>query len=876
MAKKGAAVAASGRGPSVTYQRPKITKWSVIWGDRFANYGITFGGLLVILAVFSIMIFLFYVSAPLLSGTQMTGEKAYVLQPAPKTAVASQVDELLTVAATISPDGSIEAWHAPTGKALEAAPIDLGGAAATSVARTLRGDDVLFAFGDGTVRLGKFKLAQNLVPLNALPASLTRLDERDETDGNAVFSRVNKEQARKTALTVTMEAPVQVAPAGTAILASDYRMTGTAERPVRVFATLGADNKIRLSRAEGRVNFLTGTTETIIDTAEMQGSYNASDIAALLLNPIAQNLYVGLKDGSLSRYDIRDLQNVKLLEKVRVLPAGTGITYLGFMNGEVSIVVGGADGSVAIWFTAKKINPDKTESVTLTKVHTFESQPAAIVSMAASQRTRLFTSTDAKGNIWLRHQTTAATLLKLDGGLDPNGLALSALGVRDDAILGVGLNGNAKLWRIEAPHPETTWQTLFEPVWYEGYSEAQYQWQSTAATDAYEPKLSLVPLIFGTLKAAIYSLLLAIPIALMAAIYTSEFVSPRTKSVVKPVMELMASLPSVVVGFVAALVFSPIVENWVAAVILAFGVIPLTLVFMGLLFQLIPHRIGLYLEGLPKLFLYLLGLGLAIWGAIQLGPLVERIFFDGDFKKWTSGSGSAQPFMSIILTPVSFFLVFMIWRVFAGDRYRGWISNMSGFRAGTTEVMRWVALSAVSIGAAIGLATLITSSGYDPRGEIVGTYVQRNALVVAFAIAFAEIPLIYSIAEDALSAVPGYLRSGSLACGATQWQTTQFIVVPTAASGIFSAIMIGLGRAVGETMIVVMSTGNTPVMDINIFNGLRTLSANINVELPEAVKDSTLYRTLFLCALVLFIMTFVINTIAELVRQQYRKRAAQL
>jgi len=103
-----------------------------------------------------------------------------------------------------------------------------------------------------------------------------------------------------------------------------------------------------------------------------------------------------------------------------------------------------------------------------------------------------------------------------------------------------------------------------------------------------------------------------------------------------------------------------------------------------------------------------------------------------------------------------------------------------------------------------------------------------------------------------------------------------WIVLPTAASGIFSAIMIGLGRAVGETMIVVMATGNTPILDVNIFNGLRTLAANINVELPEAVRDSTLYRTLFLCALVLFVATFVINTVAEVVRQQYRKRAAQL
>jgi phosphate transport system permease protein len=88
--------------------------------------------------------------------------------------------------------------------------------------------------------------------------------------------------------------------------------------------------------------------------------------------------------------------------------------------------------------------------------------------------------------------------------------------------------------------------------------------------------------------------------------------------------------------------------------------------------------------------------------------------------------------------------------------------------------------------------------------------------------------------------------------------------------------MVGISRAVGETMIVVMAAGNTPILDWNLFSGLRALSANIAVELPEAVRDSTLYRLLFLAALTLFAMTFVVNTIAELIRLRFRKRSAQL
>jgi phosphate transport system permease protein len=154
----------------------------------------------------------------------------------------------------------------------------------------------------------------------------------------------------------------------------------------------------------------------------------------------------------------------------------------------------------------------------------------------------------------------------------------------------------------------------------------------------------------------------------------------------------------------------------------------------------------------------------------------------------------------------------------------------------------------------------VTGTGFD----------QRNSLVVGFMMGFAVIPIIFTIAEDALSNVPTSLITASMACGASRWQTATRIVLPTASSGIFSALMIGLGRAVGETMIVVMATGNTPIMEWNIFSGMRTLSANIAVELSEAPHHSTLYRTLFLGALLLFLLTFAVNTVAEVLRHRLR------
>jgi phosphate transport system permease protein len=155
-------------------------------------------------------------------------------------------------------------------------------------------------------------------------------------------------------------------------------------------------------------------------------------------------------------------------------------------------------------------------------------------------------------------------------------------------------------------------------------------------------------------------------------------------------------------------------------------------------------------------------------------------------------------------------------------------------------------------------------------------YDQRNTLVVGLAMGFAVIPMIFSIAEDAIFSVPKHLTTGSLALGATTWQTMTKVVLLTASPGIFSAIMIGFGRAVGETMIVLMATGNTPVMDLSIFQGLRTLSANIAVEMPESEVNSTHYRVLFLAALVLFMFTFIVNTLAEMIRQNLRQKYSSL
>jgi phosphate transport system permease protein len=514
------------------------------------------------------------------------------------------------------------------------------------------------------------------------------------------------------------------------------------------------------------------------------------------------------------------------------------------------------------------------------RAHRLEKQGAGIVAMDVSKRSKMFVTADTRGEIWVRHSTTEQTLLKLRPPAD-FGVAdykAVAFAPRDDAVLAVAGGGRYIEWVVSIPHPETTLSSIFGKVWYEGYQKPDYTWQSSSGNDSFEPKFSLVPLIFGTLKSTFYALLMAVPIALAAAIFTSEFLHPTVRSVVKPAMEMMASLPSVVLGFIAALIVAPLVEAQIASVLLAFVFVPLSLIAAAYLWQFMPQSQAIRLGGVPRFVLMFVALACGLWLAGALSGPLEALMFAGDFKAWVNGDrGSPVGFLTVILLPLAFFVASWSLRRFGpGPRVDEVLRRAGRTGSAAIDGGRWLGLMLAALLLAYVVSSLLAGVGYDPRGGMVDTYVQRNTLVVGFAMGFAVIPIIYTIAEDALNSVPEHLRAASLACGATQWQTAVKVILPTAASGVFAAVMIGMGRAVGETMIVVMAAGNTPILDMNIFNGLRALSANIAVELPEAVRNDSLYRMLFLAALTLFAITFVVNTVAEVIRQRFRKRAVSL
>ncbi len=446
-----------------------------------------------------------------------------------------------------------------------------------------------------------------------------------------------------------------------------------------------------------------------------------------------------------------------------------------------------ANGEVQQWMSVRKEGGRE-----LTFIRDFHENNQAITSIATEQQRKGFAVANAVGDITLFYSTSQRTLANINtAGVSIEQMAWSA---RAQHLIVADSTNQLRIYKVHNEYPEVSWDVLWGKIWYEGYDEADYIWQSSASTNEFEPKFSLMPLSFGTIKAAFYAMLFAVPLAILGAMFTAQFMAPRMRQTVKPAIEIMEALPTVILGFLAGLWLAPYVETHLAGVFTLLLVLPVGFILCAWLWGFVPNKSAL--EGWEAAILIPVVL-LLIWVSMSVSAPIESVFFDGDL--------------------------------------RSYMSNEWGL-----------------------------------------SYDQRNALVVGLIMGFAVIPTIFSIAEDALFSVPQHLVRGSLALGATRWQTMTSVVLPAASPGIFSAVMMGFGRAVGETMIVLMATGNTPLMDMSIFQGMRTLAANLAVEVPEAEVFSTHYRVLFLAALILFLFTFVFNTLAEIIRHRLRKRYSGL
>ncbi len=729
--------------------------------DSFARFGVGFGGISVIIAITLIFFYLAWVVLPLFESAGMEPAGEYGAPGGGETATLHlALEEQAEIGIRYLADGRVVFFNIHDGSINQVKHLELpAGASIRSVAAADPASHlVLLGLSNGQVLA--IKHAFDI----SYPNNQRKLSPKLEWPLGEEPLQVDEEEQPLTSLAV------QLGEEGATMAAA------TEDGRLLLLALVKED-----SLFEDEASF------------EVLRADLASEIepAAMLLDKEQRNLYVAEADGFIRFYDISDKEYPELVERSSVLANGGQITSIRFLAGTISLIIADDRGNLGQWFPVR----DENNNYTLSPVRQFEGQGGQVQALAPEYFRKGFFAADNLGDITFYHATAQRTVLheRVDG-LEVRHLAVSP---RADMLLAESRDGTYRVWHVENEHPEISWHSLWEQVWYEGYAEPQHLWQSSSADNDFEPKFSLTPLAFGTLKAAFYAMLLAVPLAIAGAIFTAYFMSPKMRQSVKPTIEIMEALPTVILGFLAGLWLAPFIEANLPGIFSFLVIMPIGVIAFAYAWSHAPealrHRVPDGWEGALLIPLVIL----ITWFAMSISPLLELWFFGGDMPLWLRDQ--------------------------------------------------------------LGI-------GFD----------QRNSLVVGLAMGFAVIPTIFSIAEDAIFSVPKHLTNGSLALGATPWQTFTRVVILTASPGIFSAVMIGMGRAVGETMIVLMATGNTPVMDFSIFQGMRTLSANIAVEMPESEVGSTHYRVLFLAALVLFLFTFFFNTLAELVRQRLRRKYSSL
>jgi len=893
--------------------------------DAAAEFVVTIGGFSVLAAVLGICVYLAYVVVPLFSSGTVEDPRRGAADPG-----ASIVDAAVGPYAQIGVlllDNGAHALVRLEGGGVFAAGRDADDEPPTATAIARNGELLAYGYADGTVRLGSIRFETEL---------LAQGDPAPE-DVKGIVTELESGRRRVVRVEDEMGDAIALGAGSGAVEMLDYRLDPTGKTTL---AATRADGTVIVSSVRTIRPLGGGAPRTRLNQTSVTLP-DPSAVAGIRITADGDDLLVVTDDATLVRFGRSDTGFVER-ERVRLFEGrGTRIGPIDMLFGGQTLLVADEAGRIESWHASLDERDRHGDGRMLVRSHAFRVTDDRVVDLRPSARDRSIAVLDAGGRVTLRHMTSEKEIISFGTALGEG--AIVAIAPRNDAVLVIDAGGGYEIAAYEPGYPGFGVKALFGEVHYEGLPEPAYVYQSSSGSDSAEVKLNLVPLIFGTLKATVFAMLFAIPIGVLAAMYSSEFLSKRVRRAVKPTVELMASLPSVVLGFVAAIVVAPFVRDHLIAFVSGLVVVPIVILLVAHVWQIAPIDWRRRLGTGHHLLLVLAALALGVGVSIVSGPMIERVLFapsaldraviarsveeapdsalpgwalgdelttrerrmlrergfavvddqivrpdpdgpgstgeldDGDMRRWLNGEyATAAGGWIPVLVPVAALGVWFAQAAFVRRRLDVRLADASALVIGVWALIKFALGASAAVAIAAGAAHALAWWGIDPRDSIMGTFSPRNTFVVALIMGFAVIPIIFTISEDALQAVPDTLRTASLGSGATRWQTATRIVLPVAASGIFSACMIGFGRAVGETMIVLMATGNTPEMSWNIFSGFRTLAANIAVELPEAPKGGTHYRVLFLCGLVLFVMTFVINTSAELVRRWVRSRNAGL
>ncbi|HEY6546413.1 MAG TPA: hypothetical protein VI589_00850, partial [Vicinamibacteria bacterium] len=588
--------------------------------DRFAVGFITFGGLFIIVAVLFIFVFIVGEALPLflpatgaargtvdlaavppleytptlpppLATAPASARRANAAAPAPlrlaepAKPLVIGIDEYQRYVYEVLSDGRTAFWRLDGSFASQLPPTSLTGSKVRSASRSLTGDFVALGTEDGHVSLQQVRFTpryenQKLVDLDLAvrDRGFVAVDPQSRPIRDVAYEET---EGRKTVLAVPADDTVLV-----------WRTDDE-----------GAEHRAELKTKPGdritRVRI--GRSDTAVASTE---------------------------GGNLYHWEL--VPEVRLTETVHV--SEKPITALEYTLGNITLIVGDAEGHLSGWFRVREKEEDT--DLHFVKAHAFASQGTAIAAIGASTRDKGFVTAGNDGGVVLRHMTSERSVVSFP----PTGAKVDSvlLTPKLDGIIVKQADGRLARYEISAPHPDISFRALFGKVWYEGYSKPEYVWQSTGGTDDFETKFSLVPLMFGTIKGTFYALIFAIPLAVMGALYTSQFMHPKVKARVKPTVEIMAALPSVVVGFIAGLWLASRVEREIVPVLLMIVLLPLFGTLGIFVWSAVPRAIKNRLRpGMEvAVILPLLLVGAAV--ALLIGPWFESAFFSGDFRLWLS------------------------------------------------------------------------------------------------------------------------------------------------------------------------------------------------------------------------------------------------
>ncbi len=858
-------------------QRRLKTRSSVRFGDKISRVIITIGGIGTIIAVLLICVFLVWEVLPLFREPMLNDAAAY---QEPSGTVNPWLLELADdgqLGWSAEKDGRWRAFHTETGKTIKEHPAEGSPWANVQALRLRPAGELVLAKPEGKLYVGRVAAKTKFVSdPKEIPPSLSESTTPLADDGQ-LWSRTSDGIVRATQLAVELEPEIKLEDTEE-ITAVDFVTrisSGISKTPEYLILAVNKAGEARLvtaskKRGGASMKVESGKTFNILDDKQRLPRF-------VRMSGLGDFVYCVWEDGMLRRYLTRDPNAPKLLDQLDLRDdTGAALTACEMLEGLTTLLVGDSTGRIQALFPVNPPKDSEQNYPNMMRGHEWKLGDSPVKQLTATARNRSILTVDEAGKSNLLYATNERVLAELPQAAGEK-FTRVAISPQQNRLLSVSNQGR-RVWDYSAPHADVSWSGLFRPVWYEGADRPIYSWDDHGT----EPRYSLIPLIFGTLKATFYSMLFGAPLALLAALFTSEFLHPNVKARIKPVIELMASLPSVVLGYVAGMMFAPILSEILPEAISAMFLVPFSILTCAYLWQMLPQRWTLQ-AGAWRVAAIGFSILPGLWLAKVLGPAIEHLLFGKSIKMWLTedlsdlgNRSSAWGGWVLLFLPLILLLVFWFLGRFMDDELRSRTRGMSRERAALCDWGKFLLLILISFAATAMLAWLL-QLGADPRSAESGErYSRSNSLLVGIAMGFAIIPLIYTIADDALSTVPNHLRSASLGAGATPWQTAIRIVIPTALSGLFSAVMIGLGRAVGETMIVLMTVGNTPIMEFNIFNGFLTLSASIARGLTEAPEGSSQYRVLFLAALTLFSLTFIINTVAESVRQRFRKRAYEL